>query len=146
LSLIARSLHAARARSRYAQHRTPASAATDDTTGDSYAVGGTGRRPPTVSRLSMNVQTVGGKSTMLQQSRTIQGMLVLWGLSLGLVIAGCGGGEDNSAPIQQPPANVATPASVSTKGFRFPTGDPVHIDPVLGEVLLSFGDFQSTNS
>jgi hypothetical protein len=87
---------------------------------------------------------------MLQPSRTKKGMLVRWGLSLALVIAGCGGGEDTSTPIAQPPQNVALPQNLSMKGFRFFPGEPfLHIDPTLreqGDVLLSFGDFQDTNA
>src|SRR2546430_13553724 len=87
---------------------------------------------------------------MLQQSRTIKGMLVLWGLSLAMSIAGCGGGGDNSTPLNQRiPQNGASPKEVSMHGYRFSTGEPFHIDPMLlvqGDVLLFFGDFQSTNS
>jgi hypothetical protein len=96
----------------------------------------------------MNVQDTGGKSTMLQQSRTIRGMLVLWGLSLGMVIAGCGGGGDSSAPINTPPQNFAPPTALSYphNGFSYRSGEPFHIDPTLGEVLLFFGDFHGTNA
>src|SRR5262245_19716860 len=111
---------------------------------------GTSGRPPTASRPYMNVQNAGGKSTMLQQFRTIKGLLILWGLSLGMIIAGCGGEGDNSAPINQRiPQNVASPKDVNMQGFRFSTGEPFHIDPtvlVQGDVLLSFGDFKGTNS
>jgi hypothetical protein len=87
---------------------------------------------------------------MLQQSRTKKGMLVRWGLSLALVIAGCGGGEDTSTPIAQSPQNVTSPKELSMKGFRFSPREPfLHIDPTLreqGDVLLFFGDFQGTNA
>jgi len=150
LSLAAWALHVARAGPEDAQHRAPAGGTTNDTTSDRYAGGGTGGRPPPASRPSMHVQHAGGKSTMVQQSRTIQGMLVLWGLSLALVIAGCGGGEDTSTSLtQQIPPHVASPQDLHMQGFRFSTGEPFHIDPTVleqGDVLLFFGDFQSTTS
>ncbi len=59
-----------------------------------------------------------------------------------LVLVGCDGDDDDAkAPQGTPPGSNATAANLTNQAFTFATGEVFGIDPNVGPVALTFGNF-----